>query len=60
MDKKDTRVIVKRILKDYIYQHKAKLLVSFLCMALIAGATATNAWLTQLTSFPIQSAYIQR
>ena len=22
MDKKDTRVIVKRILKDYIYQHK--------------------------------------
>ena len=47
MDKKDTRVIVKRILKDYIYQHKAKLLVSFLCMALIAGATATNAWLMQ-------------
>ena len=47
MDKKDTRVIVKRILKDYIYQHKVKLLVSFFCMALIAAATAGNAWLMQ-------------
>ena len=47
MDKKDTRVIVKRILKDYIYQHKTKLLISFICMALIAGATAANAWLMQ-------------
>ena len=47
MDKKDTRVIVKRILKDYIYKHKVKLLVSFFCMALIAAATAGNAWLMQ-------------
>ena len=47
MEKKNTRVIVKRILKDYIYQHKTKLLISFICMALIAGATAANAWLMQ-------------
>ena len=47
MDKKDTRVIVKRILKDYIYKHKVKLLVSFFCMALVAAATAGNAWLMQ-------------
>ena len=47
MDKKNTRVIVKRILKNYLYQHKTKLLISFICMALIAGATAANAWLMQ-------------
>ena len=35
MDKKDTRVIVKRILKDYIYQHKVKLLVSFFAWHLL-------------------------
>ena len=47
MSKKNTKVIITRIFKDYIYQHKIKLLVSFLCMALIAGATAANAWLMQ-------------
>ena len=47
MDKKDTRLIIKRFLKDYIYQHKVKLLVSLFCMALIAAATAGNAWLMQ-------------
>ena len=46
MDKKDTRVIVKRILKDYIYQHKVKLLVSFL-HGTYCAATAGNAWLMQ-------------
>ena len=47
MKKKNTKLIIKRILKDYIYKHKTKLFISFFCMALIAGATAANAWLMQ-------------
>ena len=47
MKKKNKKLIIKRILKDYIYKHKTKLFISFFCMALIAGATAANAWLMQ-------------
>ncbi len=47
MQVQTTKNLIKRILKDYIYQHKIKLIISFFCMTVIAGATAANAYLMQ-------------
>ena len=40
-----TGVLLRRLLRDHIRQHAARLSAAVLCMAIVAGATAGNAWL---------------
>ena len=47
MRNQPTSKLLKRIFDNYIIQHKFKLFIAFICMAIIAAATATNAWLMQ-------------
>ena len=47
MRNQPTSKLLKRIFDNYIIQHKLKLLIAFICMTIIAAATATNAWLMQ-------------
>ncbi len=47
MKNNSTSELLKRIFNNYIIEHKLKLFIAFICMAIIAAATATNAWLMQ-------------
>ncbi len=40
-------LLVRRLLRDHIRPHVGRIVVAFLCMALVAGATAALAWLIQ-------------
>ncbi|MAI60300.1 MAG: ABC transporter permease [Rickettsiales bacterium] len=42
-----TKKILKRLLNTYVKKHSKKILISIVCMVLVAAATATNAWLMQ-------------
>ena len=42
-----TKKILKRLLNTYVKKHYKKILISIVCMVLVAAATATNAWLMQ-------------
>lgn len=42
-----TRVLVARLLSEQVRPHAARIAFAVLCMALVAGATAANAWLMQ-------------
>ncbi len=47
MRNQTTSKLLKRIFDNYIIQHKFKLFIAFICMTIIAAATAINAWLMQ-------------
>jgi len=40
-------VLVKRLIKEHVRPYFGKLLLAAICMAIVAAATATNAWLMQ-------------
>ncbi len=42
-----TRVLVTRLLRGYIRKHYGKLGIAAVCMALVAAATAINAWMME-------------
>ncbi len=42
-----TMKIIKRLFNEYIKKHSFKLIMSVLCMTLVAAATAINAWMMQ-------------
>ena len=42
-----TKQILKRLFNSYIKKHYIKISISMVCMVIVAGATATNAWLMQ-------------
>ena len=42
-----TKQILKRLFNSYIKKHYLKISISMVCMVIVAGATATNAWLMQ-------------
>ena len=42
-----TKQILKRLINSYIKKHYIKIFISIVCMVIVAGATATNAWLMQ-------------
>ncbi len=46
-DPASTRALVTRLVRDHVRPHIGRLLFAALCMALVAGATAANAWLMQ-------------
>jgi subfamily B ATP-binding cassette protein MsbA len=46
-DSASSRALVGRLLRSFIRPHLRRLLLAALCMALVAGATAANAWLMQ-------------
>ncbi len=39
--------LLKRLIRDYVAKHLAKLLLAFVCMALVAATTAAHAWMMQ-------------
>lgn len=43
----NTSYLLKRLRQEYIGQHKRLLTLAIACMLIVAGATATIAWLTQ-------------
>lgn len=42
-----SRYLIKRLLSKYIWHYRGKFFGAFLCMILVAAATAANAWLMQ-------------
>ena len=40
-------VLVKRLIKEHVRPYFGKLLLAAICMAIVAAATAGNAWLMQ-------------
>ncbi len=42
-----TLPLLKRLVKDYLSSHVRKLIFAVICMMLVAGATAANAWMMQ-------------
>jgi subfamily B ATP-binding cassette protein MsbA len=42
-----TGPLLKRLARQYIANHAGKLALALVCMVLVAGATATNAWMMQ-------------
>jgi hypothetical protein len=40
-------VLVRRLVRDFIWRHSGKVLLAFLCMGLAAGSTALRAWLME-------------
>ena len=42
-----TKQILKRLFNSYVKKHYIKIFISMVCMVIVAGATATNAWLMQ-------------
>ena len=42
-----TKQILKRLINSYLKKHYIKIFISIVCMVIVAGATATNAWLMQ-------------
>jgi ATP-binding cassette, subfamily B, bacterial MsbA len=43
----DTLPLVRRLLRDFLRSYLGRVAVAFLCMAVVAGTTAANAWLMQ-------------
>lgn len=43
----DTPALVKRLAKQYIASHTTALIFAIICMVVVAGATAANAWMMQ-------------
>ena len=46
-DPASTRALVVRLVRNHVRPHLGRLLFAAFCMALVAGATAANAWLMQ-------------
>ena len=46
-DRASTRALVARLIRDHVRPHLGRLVFAVICMALVAGATAGNAWLMQ-------------
>lgn len=46
-NKQNTIDLLKRLFLSYVKKHKAKLLISIICMIVVAAATAINAWMMQ-------------
>ena len=42
-----TLPLMRRLVRDFLWPHKNRMLLSFVGMAVMAGATAANAWLMQ-------------
>jgi ATP-binding cassette, subfamily B, bacterial MsbA len=40
-------LLVRRLVRDFIWRHRRRIAVAFLCMALAGGSTAVRAWLMQ-------------
>jgi ATP-binding cassette, subfamily B, bacterial MsbA len=40
-------VLVRRLARDFIWRHRRRIALAFLCMALAGGSTALRAWLMQ-------------
>jgi ATP-binding cassette, subfamily B, bacterial MsbA len=40
-------VLVRRLVRDFIWRHRRRIALAFLCMALAGGSTALRAWLMQ-------------
>src|SRR5829696_7410017 len=40
-------VLVRRLVRDFIWRHWPRIAVAFLCMALAGGSTALRAWLME-------------
>ena len=45
--KNSTRSMIKRLFHSFIKKHYIKIFIAILCMVVVAGTTATNAWLMQ-------------
>ncbi|HYM04349.1 MAG TPA: ABC transporter transmembrane domain-containing protein [Stellaceae bacterium] len=43
----DTRLLVRRLARDFLRPHTGRMALALACMAVMAGATAANAWLMQ-------------
>ncbi len=42
-----TSVLVRRLVRDFIWRHWRRILLAFVCMAVAGGSTALRAWLMQ-------------
>ncbi|MGE5268106.1 MAG: ABC transporter ATP-binding protein [Thiohalocapsa sp.] len=42
-----TSVLVRRLVRDFIWRHKSRIALAFACMAIAAGSTALRAWLME-------------
>ncbi len=45
--RKNTFSLLKRLFFGYVLKHKIKLIVSIICMVIVAASTALNAWMMQ-------------
>ena len=45
--KETTKYLLKRLVRNYVKKHFSKLFLAFLCMVIVASATAINAWMMQ-------------
>ena len=45
--KETTKHLLKRLVRNYVKKHFSKLFLAFLCMVIVASATAINAWMMQ-------------
>ncbi len=45
--KKNTLNLLKRLFYSYVLKHKLKLIISMICMIIVAASTALNAWIMQ-------------
>ena len=45
--KETTKYLLKRLVSNYVKKHFSKLFLAFLCMVIVASATAINAWMMQ-------------
>ncbi|MDE3059960.1 MAG: hypothetical protein KGJ06_03000, partial [Pseudomonadota bacterium] len=39
--------LIKRLIRDYVWRQRTRLALALLCMVVVAGATAANAWIMQ-------------
>ena len=44
---KKTKVLVSRIIKEYVKKHLSILLIALFCMVIVSATTAINAWMMQ-------------
>ena len=40
-------VLIRRLVRDFIWRHAGKIAIAFICMAVAAGSTALRAWLME-------------
>ena len=44
---KNTVDLLKRLFSNYVKKHQVKLIISIICMIIVAASTAINAWMMQ-------------